>query len=74
MSKFDDWYENNPTSCDAKTSHLEGRIFSLEWVLKKIGTRNPNGRQGYRDFVDELKTEVEKELKIMKDESKGAKT
>jgi len=68
MSKFDDWYENNPTSCDAKQSHIEGRIFALGWVLKKIGLRSPHGRLGQQGFVDKLKNEIEKELKIMEEE------
>ena len=59
---FDKWYETNPTSCDPKRSHLEGRVFALEEVLKEIGDRNPTGRQGYRSFVDELKDNIEKEL------------
>ncbi len=37
MSEFDKWYENNPTSCDAKRSHIEGRIFALEWALDHAG-------------------------------------
>lgn len=68
MSKFDDWYENNPTSCDARNSHIEGRIFALKWVLKKICPRSPNGRQGYRGFVDELKDAIEKELRTLAEE------
>jgi len=68
MSKFDNWYENNPTSCDAKTSHIEGRIFVLRWVLKKIGPRSPDGRKGCRSFLDELVDDVQEELRTMLDE------
>lgn len=68
MSKFDDWYENNPTSCDAKKSHVEGRIFILKWVSEEIGSRSPECRLGYTGPMDELKTVIEEELKIMKDE------
>lgn len=71
MSKrFNDWYENHPTSCDAKQSHIEGRIFTLKWMLKKIGVRSPDGRLGQQGFVDKLKESVEKELLKMEEELK----
>lgn len=38
MSEFDEWYKDNSTSCDAKRSHIEGRIFALEWVLDQRDT------------------------------------
>lgn len=65
MSKFDNWYQNNPTSCDAKISHMEGRIFILRWVLDKVGKRSPDGRKGCWDSVDEFVDDVKRELTTM---------
>ena len=70
MSKFNNWYENNPTSCDTKTSHIEGRIFVLRWVLEKMERRSHESRaECFRqNFINVFVEDVEKELREMLEE------